>query len=79
MPVSFLTPEQVAQYGHYAGKPTPAQLAKYFHLDDGDMHYIRQLDKVHTRLGYAVQLSTVRFLGTFLTNLGEVPTAALGL
>ena len=73
MPVSFLTPEQVAQYGHYAGEPTPAQLAKYFHLDDGDMHYIKQLDKARTQLGYAVQLGTVRFLGTFLTKLDEMP------
>jgi len=77
MSVNFLTPEQVIQYGHYAGEPTLAQLAKYFHLDDGDMDYIKQLDKAHTQLGYAVQLGTVRFLGTFLTGLEEVPTAVI--
>ena len=86
MPVHFLTAEQAAQYGRYAGEPSPAQLAQYFFLDDADRAFLRALRQAETQWGCAVQLGTVRFLGTFVddprnipANVGEYLAEQLGL
>ncbi len=73
MPAQFLSPEQIAQYGRYARKTSYKQIARYVHLDDADLEVMATWREDHTRLGFAVQVCTVRFLGNFLSDWTETP------
>ncbi|WP_106314979.1 Tn3 family transposase [Legionella pneumophila] len=77
MPVDFLTDEQYQSYAKYPETLAQAQLDKYFYLDDKDKELIDACRRDYNKMGYAIQLTTVRFLGTFLANPIDVPNDAV--
>jgi TnpA family transposase len=64
-------------YGQYTGDPTPKQLEQFFRLEPRDHTLIATRRRNDTRLGLALQLCTLRFLGTFLEDPSAVPEAVL--
>ena len=78
MPVGFLSDSQTREYGRFSGEPTPEQLARHFHLDDTDRAFVAEHRGDHNRLGVAIQLGSLRFLGALLEDPAMVPASVVG-
>ncbi|MDQ2769319.1 MAG: Tn3 family transposase [Bacteroidota bacterium] len=77
MPVEFLSDEQAARYGRYQADPNAEQLTRYFYLSPADAQFLAQRRRAANKLGCAVQLGTLRFLGTFLPEPTLVPAVVV--
>ncbi len=77
MPVEFLSDEEAAAYGRFGGPPSRAEMERVFFLDDADRALIGRHRGGYNRLGFALQLTTVRSLGLFLADPLEVPGVVL--
>ena len=77
MPVSFLSTLQRERYGQYPETLAPDELARFFHLNDSDREWLATRRGEASRLGCALQLTTLRFLGTFLEDPTAVPATVL--
>jgi len=73
VPVDFLSDDQVAAYGRFVGSPSQLELERFCFLDDTDQELVGRHRGDHNRLGFSLQLVTVRALGTFLTDPLDVP------
>ncbi len=72
VPVEFLTDEQAEAYGTFTAAPTRPELERFFFLDNDDRDLIALRRTDTHRLGMALQICTVRYIGRFL---GEDPLA----
>ena len=62
----------VAGYGRFVSL-SRVELERFFHLDDQDRRLIGARRRDYNRLGFALQMVTVRNLGVFLTDPLDVP------
>ncbi|GGU01571.1 DUF4158 domain-containing protein [Actinomadura citrea] len=68
-----MSDEEAAAYGRFTGPPSRAELEKLFFLDDADRKLIAKRRGEDNRLGFALQVTTARFVGRFLPDPLDVP------
>lgn len=77
MPVDFVTDVQQAGYGQYPETLSDQELAQYFYLDAAARQQIATCRGAANRLGYALQLTSVRYLGIFPDDVRAIPSQVL--
>ena len=77
VPVEFLSDAEASAYGRFSCAPSRVELERVFFLDDADRALVDRRRGVHNRLGFALQLTTVRSLGLFLADPLDVPQSVV--
>ena len=72
-----MSEDQRARYRRFLTDPSPADLKRFFYLDAVALAEVAKKRGPHNRLGWAAQWGTVRMLGTFLADPGDVPHVAV--
>lgn len=76
MPFEFLTDEHLHRYGQYWRDPTPDELDADFHLTPHLHALLADRRHAHTRLGFALQYCSLKYLCAF-PNLDRTPDVVL--
>jgi TnpA family transposase len=77
MPVSFLTHRERARYSRFPAEILPEDLSAYFTLSPSDLTEVYSQRGHHNRLGFALQLCTLRYLGFVPDDLSAAPTSVI--
>jgi len=79
MPVEFLSDLEAAAYGRFGKSVSQPDLERFFFLDDADRALVaKDARGAHNRLGYSLQLTSVRYIGRFLADpLDGVPAEVI--
>ena len=73
MPVEFLSDVQATAYSRLSESLSRAELERFVFLDDVDRGLVETKRRDHNKLGFSLQLVTVRNAGTFLDDPLDVP------
>ncbi len=77
MPVSFLTHRERARYSRFPAEILPEDISAYFTLSPSDLTEVYSQRGHHNRLGFALQLCTLRYLGFVPDDLSAAPTGVI--
>lgn len=77
MPRAVLKEEQRNFYRQYAGELSIEQLDQYFYFSEIDLEQINEARTDNNKLGFALQLGTVRFLGGFFESVKNIPSTVV--
>jgi hypothetical protein len=72
-----VTNKEVLAYAGFQEVPSAEDLSRCFFLDDQDLSQIARKRGDPNRLGFALQLGTLRYVGLILSDPTDVPPAVI--
>jgi hypothetical protein len=78
VPGSFLTDTERERLRGFPAEIPPEDLIGYFMLSERDRLLVRGQRRAHNRLGFALQVCALRYLGFVPVKLHSAPPAAVG-
>jgi hypothetical protein len=73
MPTRFLSDAEIERLESFPETIDRRDLARHFQLDSDDLRFVRQQNGAPGRLGIALQLCTLRWLGFVPDELSAAP------
>lgn len=77
MPVNWLTEAERARLNRFPAEIPEADVIAFFTLSEGDQELIKERSSAALRLGFALQLSALRYLGFVPAELTTAPTSVI--